>query len=65
MNRETGWNAYPSTRVLLLFRERPPFRPMAHRVLRQHQAAVMAYRLALVKVLDKVQTTTLWAEVDF
>ncbi len=64
MNRETGWNAYPSTRVLLLLRERPPFRPMAHRVLRQYKPAVLAYRLALVKVLDKVQTTTLWAEVD-
>ena len=64
MNRETGWNAYPSTRILLLLRERPPFRPMAHKVLRQNQATVLAYRLSLFKVLDKVQTAAFGAEMD-
>ncbi len=64
MNRETGWYAYSSALVLLLLRERAPFRPVAHRVLGQDQPAVLAYRLALVEVLDKVQTTTLRAEVD-
>jgi hypothetical protein len=64
MNREGGRNTYPPALVFLLFGEGAPFRTSTHQILGKYKAAVLANSLSLIKVLNQIDATAFWTNMD-